>query len=82
MENYAKEKQKSSIREYNRTAKEKKEVESDILDDWKIYPRNLEAKEIMVFVHTSWGSHLSIKRTIEQIQEMGRYGVKCEKALL
>ena len=52
-ENYAQEKQKSSIRQYNKTAKEKKEVESDILDDWKIYPRKLEAKEIMFFAHTS-----------------------------
>ena len=51
--NYAQEKQKSSIRQYNKTANEKKEVESDILDDWKIYPRKLEAKEIMLFAHTS-----------------------------
>ena len=46
-------------------------MESDILDDWKIYPRKLVGKEIMFFAHTNWGSHLSIKRTIEQIQEMG-----------
>ena len=86
MKNYAQEKQKSSIRQYNKTAKEKKEVESNILDELKIYPRKLEAKVIIFFVHTSWGSHLSIKHTIDQIQEMvlqmGRYGGRCEKAFL
>ena len=51
------EKQKSNIRQYNKTAKEKKEVESDILDDCKIYSRKLEV-EIMFFAHTSRGYHL------------------------
>ena len=38
---------------------------------WLIYPREFEAREIMLKVHTDTGSHLLIQRTIQKIMEMG-----------
>ena len=34
------------------------------------YPREFEAREIMLNVHTDALSHLSIQRTIQKIKEM------------
>ena len=38
---------------------------------WMRYPREFEAREIMFKEHTVTGSHLTIKRTIQKIVEMG-----------
>ena len=35
------------------------------------YPREFEAREIILKAHTDTGSHLSIQRTIQKIVEMG-----------
>ena len=52
---------------------EKKLVKSLILDQWSIYPKEHQAKEILFLAHTISGSHLSISRTWEKVKEMG-YG--------
>ena len=35
------------------------------------YPREFEAKEIMLKAHTNTGSHLTIQRTIQKIMKIG-----------
>ena len=35
------------------------------------YPREFEAREIMLKAHTDTGSHLTIQRTFQKIVEMG-----------
>ena len=46
-------------------------VKSLILDQWSIYPKEHQAKEILFLAHTISGSHLSISRTWEKVKEMG-----------
>ena len=51
--------------------KQKNLVKSLILDQWSIYPKEHQAKEILFLAHTISGSHLSISRTWEKVKEMG-----------
>ena len=46
-------------------------VKSLILDQWSIYPKKHQAKEILFLVHTISGSHLSISKAWEKVKEMG-----------
>ena len=46
-------------------------VKSLILDQWSIYPKEHQAKEILFLAHTISGSHLSISRTWEKVKETG-----------
>ena len=46
-------------------------VKSLILDQWSIYPKEHQAKEILFLAHTISDSHLSISRTWEKVKEMG-----------
>ena len=38
---------------------------------WYIHPRKLQAQDIIFLAHVSVGTHLSIKRTTEQVLESG-----------
>ena len=42
-----------------------------IEDKWYTHPRKLQAQEIIFLTHVYVGSHLSIKRTTEQVPESG-----------
>ena len=48
----------------------KNEEEKDDIK-WVRYPREFEAREIMLKAHINTGSHLTIQRTIQKIVEMG-----------
>ena len=50
---------------------EEEEEKNLIEDKWYIHPRKLQAQEIIFLAHVSVGSHLSIKRTTEQVLESG-----------
>ena len=52
--------------EFNNNEEEEKESIK-----WMRYPREFEAREIMLKAHTDTGSHLTIHRTIQKIVEMG-----------
>ena len=51
--------------------KQKAWVKSLILDQWSIYPKEHQAKEILFLDQIIFDSHLSIFRTWEKVKEMG-----------
>ena len=51
--------------EFNNNEEEKENIK------WMRYPREFEAREIMLKTHTDTGSHLTIQITIQKIVEMG-----------
>ena len=46
---------------------------------WLIYPKKHEAKELIYKAHWGSGSHLHIKRTVEEIKKLGYWWDKMEK---
>ena len=54
------------------TSRGNNEEEKNLIEDkWYIHPRKFQAQEIIFLAHVSVGSHLSIKRTTEQVLESG-----------
>ena len=53
------------------TSRGNNEEKNLIEDKWYIHPRKLQAQEIIFLANVSVGSHLSIKRTTEQVLESG-----------
>ena len=60
--------------------KNKNLVKSLILDQWSIYPKEHQAKEILFLAHTISGSHLLISRTWVKVKEMGYRWKNLEKS--
>ena len=52
-------------------ARTKSFTESLIQDQWIIYPKEHQEKEILIFSHTISDSHLLVSRTWEKVKEMG-----------